>query len=568
MPAGLFLPWGRRCRSQRRGFWQARLVGWGPVQMNHTTDGRDLFLSAGSALPDHLLIGFAWVGADLVRGQAGYAAYRAHRKAIIPPGEDGAYVTVNRIGDKTVIGTDFCGYGKVFLYQQGDFWALSNSFERLVAELRGSGHPITPDQGVLRHFTGGTAAFQQLPSHQTAVAEITLVPSSVSLVIDASRALSVTKIPEVLAFDQAATAASYSQAMARYIAIWIARFGTIFASGLPVSIDVSGGRDSRAVLGLALLAARQLGLGFDRFAIHSSTKHRAELAIAQTIAERFGLTFRPAGGGTRDTLDSYGLWRKHALGVYAPFYIFRSGMTRLHLTGGGGESHRPYYTGSKPQGTWGRWLAALADLARGRPAQGAEPAAAVPRHDFEAGLEAGVISYRYFRDRFHFGLGAVERDIIAPLASKYLRAASSRCAPERFARAEVMADLIAFCDRDLAAIPFDEPHKRIDLSAPRPEIPLDPARIPPAGRVHGAEASEAEPEAKVLPLLAFLDDFDAALPICQQTGLLPRRYLAAAARTAAQMRRTGKRPAKGDNHCTRLSTVILAAFLAQARQAG
>ena len=52
------------------------------------------------------------------------------------PEEDGAYVYLRREGNRLTITQDFIGSWGLYLYRQGDYFALSNSFLYLVEYLR------------------------------------------------------------------------------------------------------------------------------------------------------------------------------------------------------------------------------------------------------------------------------------------------------------------------------------------------------------------------------------------------------------------------------------------------
>src|SRR6476619_1917573 len=78
------------------------------------------------------------------------------------------------------IGTDFIyggGGAKLFLYQSGSEWTVSNSFVRLVSFLRDRRQPVSIDHAQLASWFVKGAFGEQLCSFATAVREIRVVPS-------------------------------------------------------------------------------------------------------------------------------------------------------------------------------------------------------------------------------------------------------------------------------------------------------------------------------------------------------------------------------------------------------
>lgn len=556
-------------------------------------------LSSFDSVPEHLLLGFCWAGADLVIGDEGYARYRAGRARDIAPGEDGAYVVVSRNGQEISIGTDFCGYAKLFLYRQGNAWAVSNSFHDLIAFVGARGLAATICEPQLRTFMIPGHLGQQLMSLKTSINEIELVPANCRIAIvkgTPADSVRLVRTQAVEAIDAEAKGASYKDALGKYLGTWVGRFKTMFESELRIPIDLSGGRDSRAVLGLALLACKELGLPRDRFYVRSSVQKNDDFQVAQAIAKEFNLDLnRDSGAEGDDGASVYQNWKQHALGVYAPVYFFDAGMWRFSLTGGGGESHRPFYAapdfddvfmGVPADSVWkatlsealiktsprlGRFFARASGLA------GSSPDDAVLRRDaheglhsvrcgYEASLDETVVHYRHYRDRFHFGYGAVERSNISPLASRSLRVASALCGKDQFKNAQVIADLMLACDPKLASMPFDKSSKALSRANIQdhtaPDHVMDHADL--GGRVFGASSlSSRTPDAPSKnPILQLVDDFETAEARIRAMGLLPRAYVERAKKAVARMSATGKRDRTADYHATRVSHVVLAGELA------
>jgi hypothetical protein len=105
--------------------------------------GATFLFSNFHPLPDHLFDGYCFVGTDFVYSDAGAKRFTAATGRTIDPGEDGCYVVLRKVADGHIIGADFKGYKKLFLYESGSSWAVSNSFTRLVGFLRDQGGSLT-----------------------------------------------------------------------------------------------------------------------------------------------------------------------------------------------------------------------------------------------------------------------------------------------------------------------------------------------------------------------------------------------------------------------------------------
>jgi len=112
-----------------------------------------LIVSSFERLPQHCLRGLCFEGEDLILDDAGYGDYRAVRKRNIHPGQDGSYIVINSSETKTVIGTDFNGYYKIFLYRYKNHWALSNSLIELARFAASHSLPVTVDESHLGSFS-------------------------------------------------------------------------------------------------------------------------------------------------------------------------------------------------------------------------------------------------------------------------------------------------------------------------------------------------------------------------------------------------------------------------------
>lgn len=438
--------------------------------------------SSFDPLPDQLFSGYCFIGTDFIYGGGGAELFTASTARMIDPGEDGCYVIVRKAPDGHIIGADFKGYKKLFLYRSGAEWAVSNSFIRLVSFLRDKGQSISIDDAQLAAWFVKGAFGEQLSSFATAVTEIRVVPSSCCLRITPS-GCRLEDLPRGRSLP-------YAEALHTFLSVWIGRLkGLLLDPAITVFSHLTGGRDSRAVLALFLAIARQLGEGAPRVRYVSlgGSRDIDDLSVATALSRHFGLSLNESIGVERVQLDakeSYEAWRDLCIGVYAPIYFPTSGPSPITVTfgGGGGESHRPFYPLIAPS-------AFLEKRRKYFPVEHRylawkdEVLSAIRFLDqrAEAKTHPMILHYREFRDRFHVGRGAQYSVELLPLGSKLLHACSD--AYQGSAEdGQVLFDVMQNLAPGLADMPYDN-----DIKLPSEQhrtrlISVD-FDMPPPGRV-------------------------------------------------------------------------------------
>lgn len=424
-------------------------------------------LSSFGPLPTHYLHGQAFFGVDLILGNEGYTAFRRHRGRTIEPGEDGSYIVIGESGSETVIGTDFAGYRKMFLYRHAGSWAVSDSLIDLARFASSRGLPVTISKPHLSTFFIKNSFGHQLASLQTSVCQIQLVPASHEIAFDTSRRSGL-----LLRRTKAASAAlpdRYDQAMYEYLRTWVGRAAALLQSDMLVRSDITGGRDSRAVLAILFAALRRCGGSVADLAVVSSLARPADLKVANSIADRFGfkLNVRPweVANTHYDVPTAYAIWKSLCLGVYMPLYIPTGAPNPsiIFLDGCGGESHRPFYPEITPQAFLDTQAKFIAD---GDDYRALKASILSDINLLKSGQEEAihplVIHYRHFRDRCHGGRTSQFHYTTSPLASALLRNAFPLCPKEKSDRAQVLVDILINGDRELAMMAYDKPEKLPD----------------------------------------------------------------------------------------------------------
>ena len=197
----------------------------------------------------------------------------------------GAYVYVEVKGNKITIKQDLNGSWGIYLFRHGDYFALSNSFLRLVDHVKFK-YPLTLNRDYCQHMM-----LVDLCSHsysETAVNEIRLVPRNAILYLDTTnRQLEI----ELIDYKEHTVSLDSSEAMTildNWVDLWSKVFRGIAQHTKFITADLSGGFDSRMSLFLMLYS----GIDLNKIKIHSAKgvahTFKEDYEIASKIATRYG----------------------------------------------------------------------------------------------------------------------------------------------------------------------------------------------------------------------------------------------------------------------------------------
>ena len=500
--------------------------------MSQVDDGVFLFSSL-EGLPDTYFSGYCFVGADFVCGEQGARQYTRATGNSIEAGEDGCYLVIRKRGLCHVIGTDFKGYKKLFYFQRDGVWAISNSIPRLATFLRGKGVGLTPRPAQLCGWYMKGKFGHQLSSFDTVISEIKLLPSFQHIEVHRDGLHFVSRPPR--------PRRAYDEALRHYLDVWVRRVEGVLADGrITLRVDLSGGRDSRAVFALFLHAMNRLGnQSPDNLVIQSSQKARyeADFRAAQSIAGHYRAPLngevRPSSlGSPLGVEESYARWRDLFLGQYGPVYFpgREISSTFIGFGGGGGAASRPVYKLMEPgeflekrarqipstDGLVREWiddsLTAFSVLETSAPGAGS--------------VHPMILIYREFRERFHAGRRGQTGVFIQPGGS--LMVDCSAAMDQRLMEAEQLNfDIMENLVPGLSTFPYDSKEKipsRLNLrSITKIELPSAPQPgnvyiSPPDVGLDRRRASTAE----LLQMLS--DDLDEYLTT-SVTDLFPDWYV-------------------------------------------
>ena len=422
-----------------------------------------ILLSAeDQAPPRDRLCGVAFTRDSIVIGQEGLGAYQRSRGSL--RAEDlleGRFSVVLSDARGAIVGTDPLGQEVLYCYRSGTYWAVSNSFWGLCDFVKQAGKPLQVHvpallQSFIHHSVG-----DQLVSNNTPFSQIKVLPLGHCLrITPGGRDLLVEKWPARA--REVSGRQMYADLLVDYARTWTARIrGLAEHFKGRITADLSGGRDSRVVLGLILAS----GIPLDQVRFQSNVRMKEDYAVAESIGALHGFAIRnrPAIASAIDAGTAYGLWKLGNLGVYLPVYMpaHRTPPVSIHLHGAGGELLRQFYKSSADD---------VLNTVR-RYFEQPEHYAMFKNEVMESLSGLGVHShdrssmnqhYLNFRSRFHFGRNwfrSLSDPMVTPLVSSDLVAAAQMLPEDLRDAGQVLCDLLLLLSPDLAGLPFDQASK-------------------------------------------------------------------------------------------------------------
>lgn len=197
----------------------------------------------------------------------------------------GCYVNITGDDREVNIYQDYFGSYGLYMYKNGDYFAVSNSFMYLVNYLSDK-KVMTFDDEFAKAFIAPPTAV--LAYQDTMIEEITMLPRNCSIKID-----KLTKTAEICSYEQKETYIPIDSKEAvdiidKWHNKWNRIIKTLLDSEEYVSCDLSGGKDSRA--SLSVLFADKLNLELIRFSSVNDklSTHNDDFMIASKIALKYG----------------------------------------------------------------------------------------------------------------------------------------------------------------------------------------------------------------------------------------------------------------------------------------
>ncbi|WP_226783038.1 hypothetical protein [Oceaniglobus trochenteri] len=225
--------------------------------------------------------GFARSG--VVFGAAGFRAFRAAHpdRFLSDELEDGRFVIGEARGKAYILKSDPMGKAVLYLWREGAQWAVSNSLYVLAREVECLGHRPRINPGALAVFSAGTGGRDhgQPISPNTALSGAVTVPLGHALHISFSSREPRIELVQDAAFEIGERGARpYLNRLNGFIDTWRNRFATLAHHGVKLHLELSGGKDSRAVL-----AIMKSCLNDRDIVAHTNRDGSEDMPIAQAI---------------------------------------------------------------------------------------------------------------------------------------------------------------------------------------------------------------------------------------------------------------------------------------------
>lgn len=258
----------------------------------------------------------------------------------------GCYVYVDVHEDDIRIQQDFNGCYGLCIYRHGDYFAVSNSFLRLLEHVV-SKYPTSLNRDYANHFFLMGLASQS--ATETLISEISLINRNSQILIDKNTC-------SIKVGSIACNEASYSldtkegmDILDRWFAFWTRCFYELSEETDRIEIDLSGGYDSR----LSFLLMLESGVDLNKIRVHSATDdlhtHSEDYEIASQIANYYGFRLNKKLPDSRKLNYSFNdilnieFYTKMCFHKEPRCKATWSEDRIYHIGGDGGESIREYY---------------------------------------------------------------------------------------------------------------------------------------------------------------------------------------------------------------------------------
>ncbi|MBQ4495813.1 MAG: hypothetical protein II968_08595 [Selenomonadaceae bacterium] len=263
----------------------------------------------------------------------------------------GCYVYVEAKDDKITIKQDLNGCWGIYLFRHGDYFALSNSFFRLLDHVKFK-YPLTVNRDYINHnLLAGI--FLNFACSETAVNEIRLVDRSAILYIDATRKQLDVELIDYKEHTRSLDSAEGIATLDHWVEFWANAFSSIAQRTKFIQADLSGGFDSR----VSLVPVLHSGIALNKIRVYSIKDdlhtHREDYEIAYKIASHYGFKLNQALPERKNfSLGLSDVWnldfyvRQTATKDPALFWTIKNIQRLYSINGNAGETIRHRWHGS------------------------------------------------------------------------------------------------------------------------------------------------------------------------------------------------------------------------------
>ena len=418
-----------------------------------------------------LLRGVACSNREIIFGDDGLNESVACGVPIDPDSwTDGRFFAVVDVGEKVRVFTDPLGQDTLYIYSREPVrvggpplknWVISNSFFELASLINHRGCRLTFAPGVVAAglVDRGTRFGAQLISNRTPLQEISVLP--LGCAVEYCKITGQATVVRNCPGDWLVRGDSclYADRVEAFIHNSVARIRALADSGFYMSLDLSGGQDSRTIFGLVLRS----GIDFSKVEFFSNPRRLEDLECAMMVSREYGLSLSRSRASVKSSRGGYDLWKASALGVYLPIYArgtpdCHSSVLQFH----GASILSKKFSKKNP--------VELADyMYRCMPTK--EMGSEVREIFIESFRSIGVnlndewashLHYINFRSRFHYGRNwatSCALTLWTPLISQELGKAAFSLPLKEYRNLAPWRDVMMAVDNRLVEIPFDSPEK-------------------------------------------------------------------------------------------------------------
>ena len=227
----------------------------------------------------------------------------------------GAYVYISVIDDKINIYQDINGCFGIYVYNTDQFFAISNSFAKLVNHLKDKCKLTLNHDYSISYLTSDVCAYD---IDETLINEITILPRNVIVEIDKKK--KEIKYNEIDYEENTISLNSFEgiKILDEWYYKWENILNNIYAKTDNISFDLSGGMDSRGIITLLFSS----DLNYQQFNINSHVADKPNYVVANEIAEGLDFTLNK-------NLDVDYTYAENLESYFGPSILTKSGSIKL-----------------------------------------------------------------------------------------------------------------------------------------------------------------------------------------------------------------------------------------------
>lgn len=285
-----------------------------------------------------VLEGIAYNEADLVLYTEGLEEYKKSG-GLCSELQSGRFIIKYKNNEDTIIRSDEVGNELLFYYTSDDFWCISTSFLGLAMYLKNNGYKLTASRLEMAKFFVNTSLYEQPYNENLPIKEISLLNAEDEIVINSEGLFKiVTRKNRV---------ENISKDFIENLNYFIESSRCLvenFVNNFEVNLELSGGIDSRIVMGLVLPYK-------DKIPISSDRNKTNDYTIATKLSSIFDMKFSAnsyKNDGCDNIKEKWLLYKLSNIGISrtVPRPNGASGTqlsNTVRFNGGGGETIKAFY---------------------------------------------------------------------------------------------------------------------------------------------------------------------------------------------------------------------------------